>query len=144
MFFFRNLSKKKRRIGVVLNFTALLLTVVLFELLRLDAGISRTASMILMGLSLMIIIGSFMAVFGSTGIWKMSHQRKKTLDERQVQVVLNAIRISYSIFVILVLILIYRFALIEKGPIDVVMAAALLYLAHLLPASILAWTEKDI
>ena len=62
----------------------------------------------------------------------------KTLDERQIQVILKATRISYSIFVIVVLILIYGFALIAKGPIDVVIAAYLFYLAHLLPASILA------
>lgn len=62
----------------------------------------------------------------------------KTLDERQIQVILKATRISYSIFVIVVLILIYGFALIAKGSIDVVIAAYLLYLAHLLPASILA------
>jgi uncharacterized Tic20 family protein len=107
-------------------------------------GIGKIAGIVLMGLSLVTVILSFIIVFGSTGIWKMSHQRMKALDERQIQVILNATRISYSVFVIVALILIYGFALIEKGPIDVVIAASLLYLAHLLPASILAWTEKEI
>jgi len=138
------LSKKKRRIGVVLNIAALFLTVFLFELIRFDMGIGKIAGIVLMGLSLVTVIISFIIVFGSTRIWKMSHQRMKALDERQIQVILNATRISYSIFVIVALILIYGFALIEKGPIDVVIAASLLYLAHLLPASILAWTEKEI
>jgi predicted RND superfamily exporter protein len=138
------LSKKKRRIGVVLNIAALFLTVFLFELIRFDMGIGKIAGIVLMGLSLVTVILSFIIVFGSTGIWKMSHQRMKALDERQIQVILNATRISYSVFVIVALILIYGFALIEKGPIDVVIAASLLYLAHLLPASILAWTEKEI
>jgi hypothetical protein len=138
------LSKKKRRIGVVLNIAALFLTVFLFELIRFDMGIGKIAGIVLMGLSLVKVILSFIIVFVSTGIWKMSHQRMKALDERQIQVILNATRISYSVFVIVALILIYGFALIEKGPIDVVIAASLLYLAHLLPASILAWTEKEI
>jgi hypothetical protein len=30
------------------------------------------------------------------------------------------------------------------GVIDVVIAAALLYLAHIIPASILAWSEKEV
>ena len=138
------LSKKKRRIGVVLNIAALFLTVFLFELVRFDMGISKIAGIVLMGLSLLTVILSFITVFGSSGIWKMSHKKMKTLDERQIQVILKATRISYSIFVIVVLILIYGFALIAKGSIDVVIAAYLLYLAHLLPASILAWMEKEI
>lgn len=144
MLFHRNLSRKKRRIGVVLNIAALLIAVILFELMRFNAGIGTTAGVISIGLFLLLVIGTFMAVFGATGIWKLSHQKMKSLDERQIQVVLNATRISYSVFVILVLILIYGYAIMEKGPIDVVIAVALLYLAHLLPASILAWTEKEI
>ncbi len=140
----RTLSKKKRRIGVVLNITSLFLIVFLFELIRFDTGIGKAIGFMLIGFSLAVVIISFIIIFGSTGIWKITHQRMKALDERQIQVILNATRISYSIFVILVLFLIYGFALLEMGPIDVVMAAALLYLAHLLPASIMAWTEKEI
>jgi hypothetical protein len=124
--------------------TALFLTVFVFELIRFETGIGNLLGFTMMGLFMIIVILSFIYVFGSTGIWKMGHQTMKNLDERQIQVVLNATRISYSIFVILVLIIIYGFALIEKGPIDVVFAASLLYLAHILPASILAWTERDI
>lgn len=144
MFSQGNLTRKKRRIGVVLNISGLLIIVILFELMRFDAGIGTTAGIIAMGFLLLLVTVTFMAVFGATGIWKLSHRNMKSLDERQVQVILNATRISYSIFVILALILIYGFALLEKGPIDVVIAVALLYLAHLLPASILAWTEKEI
>jgi hypothetical protein len=40
--------------------------------------------------------------------------------------------------------IIYGFALAERGPIDVVIAACLLYLAHILPAAIVGWKEKII
>jgi len=62
-------------------------------------------------------------------------------NKRRIAVVLNIT--ALLIIVILVLILIYGFALLEKGPIDVVMAVALFYLSHLLPASVLGWTEKE-
>ena len=62
------LSKKKRRIGVVLNIAALFLTVFLFELVRFDMGISKIAGIVLMGLSLLTVILSFITVFGSSGI----------------------------------------------------------------------------
>jgi hypothetical protein len=44
----------------------------------------------------------------------------------------------------MVIIMIYLFAIFGLGPLDVMMAATLLYLAHILPVSILAWKEKEI
>ena len=45
---------------------------------------------------------------------------------------------------IAVIVIVYFFAILGLGPFDVVVAATLLYLAHILPTSILAWTEKEI
>jgi hypothetical protein len=136
------ISLERRRISVVLNIISVILLVFVFELIKFEVFSEKILGFILLGLLLIIAIVSFIYVFGITGVWKMSHQKLKNLDERQIQVVLNSIRISYSIFVIFTLVIIYVFALLEKGPVDVVIAASLLYLAHILPASIMAWTEK--
>ena len=54
----------------------------------------------------------------------------------------NSLRVSYSVFTIVTMLIIYAFAVIEKGPIDVVVAAGLLYFAHILPTALLGWTGK--
>ncbi len=140
----KNISISNRRIGVMINFIALFLLVFVFELINLDLGLGRVAALILIVIFFITVIASFVYIYGKTGLWKLSHQHIRLLDERQAQVLTNAIRISYSVFVILTLIIIYGYALIRKGPIDVVIAAALIYMAHILPASILAWTEREV
>lgn len=60
------------------------------------------------------------------------------------QVMLNSLKYSYSAFTIIVLVIVYGFAIAEQGPIDVVIAACLLYIAHTLPAAIVGWKEKII
>jgi hypothetical protein len=130
--------------GIATNLIALVLLVVVFELIKYKVIIGKIPGLFMIGVALIVVIASFIYAFGLTGAWKLSHQRIKNLDERQIQVVLHSIRISYSIFVIIVLLVIYAFAILEKGPVDVVLAAAMLYLANILPASILAWTEKEL
>lgn len=73
----------------------------------------------------------------------MTHASFKKLDEREMQVVFKATSISYSLFVIVTLVIIYIFILSGLGQIDAVLAVSLLYIAHILPASIIAWNEKN-
>jgi hypothetical protein len=60
------------------------------------------------------------------------------------QVMLNSLKYSYSVFTIIVLVIVYGFAIAEQGPVDVVIAVCLLYIAHTLPAAIVGWKEKFI
>ena len=94
--------------------------------------------------SLGIFIISFYRAFIKTKFWKLVHTSYKNLDEREMQVILNALRYAYSIFAIICLIIIYTFAIAEYHPIDVLLAGGLLYLAHTLPAAIVGWNEKYI
>ena len=89
-----------------------------------------------------ILIVSFFKVFIKTKFWKMVHTSNKNLDEREMLVVLNGLKSSYSIFTITCLIIIYTFALIGYHRIDVLLAGALLLLAHTLQAAIIGWKEK--
>lgn len=91
---------------------------------------------------LVVLLFSLFKAFIITKFWKMVHASSKDLDERETQVVLNAVRYAYAIFAIICLIIIYAFAITEKQPIDVLLAGGLLYLAHTLPAAIVGWKEK--
>jgi hypothetical protein len=91
---------------------------------------------------LVILLISFFRVFIKTKFWKMVHTSSKNLDEREILAVLNGLKSSYSIFTVICLIIIYTFALIGYHRIDVLLAGALLLLAHTLPAAIVGWNER--
>ena len=74
----------------------------------------------------------------------MVHKSEEHLDEREIQILLNALRRAYTGFTVICLIIIYGFAIAENEPINVLIAGALLYLAHTLPAAIVGWNEKVI
>ncbi len=140
----RNIPIQNRRTGVLINYFALIMALIFFELTKYGIGLSHWAGFTLVGFFLFILILSFVFVYVKSGLWRLTHKKTKNLDEREIQVVTHAIRISYSIFAIVVIILVYLFAILGIGTIDVVIAASLLYLAHIIPASILAWTEKEV
>ena len=135
-------NRKKRRFWVTGNLVTLILAVSIFELIKHKADFSTSFLWLFFGITLTGFIASFFLAFGKSGVWSLTHSRFNDLDERQIMVISNALRISYSIFTILVILIIYAYALFQRGPIDVILAAALLYLAHILPGSILAWHEK--
>lgn len=134
-------TRIQRRLWIALNFLFLAAGLVIFYLgIHSDWPVVwiATGSIVF----ILFIVTSIQAFF-RTRLWKMTHASVTRLDERQVQVVLNAIRYSYSIFVIVCLLVVYGFAVFAMKAIDVVIAGSLLYLAHTLPAAVVGWTEKD-
>ena len=93
---------------------------------------------------LAVFLISLNKAFIVTKFWKMVHTSSKNLDERELQLVLNALRSAYGIFAVICLVIIYAFAVADYQPIDVILAGGLLYLAHTLPAAIVGWNEKVI
>ena len=91
---------------------------------------------------LVILLISFFRVFIKTKFWKMVHTSSKNLDEREILAVLNGLKSSYSIFTVTCLIIIFTFSLIGYHRIDILLASALLLLAHTLPAAIVGWNER--
>jgi len=130
-----------RRTGVIINLLSLILFCFLFEA---SLSYSITTMIIVAKILLLIVLGlSFWLTYIRTGIWRQVHLPKHKLDEREVLVIYNALRYSYSIFSILVLCLIYVYLFFGRN-IGAVTAAGLIYFAHIIPASILAWKEKMI
>lgn len=138
----KNISISKRRVWLITNYSSIIFMILLYYAISdlLWPKILLTG----IGVFLILAILSFVYVFRITGLWKMTHISVKKLDERQNIVVHNALRISYSIFSIFVLILIYFNSVKGETAFGIVTAGGLLYLAHTLPAAYLAWTEKEI
>ena len=135
-------SRKQNRAWISLNYFSLIALIVFFYT---GKYFQWPISLVIFEIgSVVIFLISFLKAFIKTKYWKMVHTSYKNLDEREMQVVLNALRYAYSIFTIVCLIIIYAFAIAEYHPIDVLLAGGLLYLAHTLPAAIVAWNEKNI
>jgi len=135
-------SRKQNRVWITINYLSLIVGMLLFYTVKfLHWPLSCLFFEI--GIFAIFLISLFKA-FIITGYWKMVHTSSKNLDEREVHVVLNALRHAYGIFAITCLIIIYAFAIAEYQPIDVLLAGGLLYLAHTLPAAIVGWNEKKI
>ena len=134
--------QKKRRQALVVNFLSFIIFLCLFYLVK--AGVLPKSYLLGEILPLIGIIASFHIALGKSKLWKLTHSAFKALDEREKELVFRATTISYSIFAIISLVLIYIFTLTGLGAIDVIMAAFLLYLAHSLPAAIIAWNQKVI
>jgi len=139
----KEIPKSTRKMGIIINYLSLIFIIILIQVGK-PYGLNTV--FILTGTLGALIVGviSFIYVYWKTRLWRLVHTSFSELDERQIQVVFNSIKYSYSIFCILCLIIIYFNAVIEKTEIHVLTAGSLLYLAHILPASIIAWTEKEV
>jgi len=138
------MSRSNRRIWVLINYLCIALLVMSFYF---GKAMGMTA-VIIAGLVFSVVVGviSFSLVHIGSGLWKLTHSKSEKLDERQILVTHEALRYSYSIFAVISLLVLLSLALLE-GKYDItliVIFASLLYLAHTLPSSILAWTEQEV
>ena len=134
-------SVSKRRIGVIFTLISLCSMVLTFEYYKIEQRDSTFIAIEI--ISVIIFIVSFMLTFINTGLWGFIHKPLKDLDEREIALTSKSLRYAYAIFTVVILMLLLYFA-VTLTPLDVVLVAALILFAHLLPASIIAWTEKVI
>lgn len=132
-----------RRFGVVLNLIGLIGVIFSFYHGYLyEWSLFHT---ITLGISLAILLFSFLRYYIVTGLWRFVHTGSENLDERQIAVSRESLRYAYSIFTIISLVILLAISLYSGKEINlIVIFASLLYLAHTLPAAIIAWTEKEI
>ena len=134
-------SIKKRRIGVIFTLLSLCSMVLIFEYCKIEQRDSAIIAIEI--IPIIIFIVSFILTFIKTGLWGFIHQPLKKLDEREIALTSKSLRYAYGIFTVVTLILLLSLA-ITYTQIDVVLVASLILFAHILPASYIAWTEKDI
>jgi len=137
-----SMTRQNRRLWIIVNYLSVFFMLSLFYIGKYYNW--PVLVIVFEVASILLLIFSFIKVFIKTHLWKMSHTSDKNLDERQLQVMLNSLKYAYSAFTIIVLVIIYGFAIAEQGPIDIKIAACLLYMAHTLPIAIVGWIEKII
>ena len=134
-------SIKKRKIGVILTLLSLCSMVLIFEYCKIEQRDSTIIAIEI--IPIIIFLVSFIVTFIKTGLWGFIHKPLKKLDEREVALTSKSLRYAYGIFTVVTLILLLSLA-ITHTQIDVVIVASLILFAHILPASYIAWTEKEI
>ena len=131
----------KRRIGVILTYLSLLIIDLVFEYCKIY---QLTYVLGIIGIiAFVVFVTSFVTTYLKSGLWKFIHKPLKQLDEREIILTSNSLRYAYSIFTIFVLVLLLVFAITEIY-VDIVLVVSLILFAHILPASVIAWTEKNI
>ena len=135
-----SVQKSDRKRAVLCHYLCLVFVMIIFYSIKIT-GIKEIYLLLEIIPSLGVVL-SFRKAFSISSLWKLTHTSYKDLDEREVQLVFKATSYSYSIFTILCLGIIYVFNLLGLAIIDLIIAACLLYVAHILPASIIAWNEK--
>ena len=136
------MKKQQNRFWMVLNYLSLIVGMLLYYAVKIY---NLPGYLIYYEIGFMaIFLFSLFKAFVKTKYWRIVHTSSKKLDEREMQVVLNAMKYAYGIFTIVCLVVIYSFAIAENQPIDILLAGALLYFAHTLPAAIVGWNERNI
>lgn len=134
------ISKQGFRYLIVFNYIFLIAMIVLFEFGRLhpDQGIYFWGT----GTSLVLLAITFILVYVRTGLWGFVHRKFSQYDEREMLISLVSLRYAYGIFTVVTIAFLFFVSLVEIR-LSLLPAAALLYLAHILPASILLWDKKE-
>ncbi len=138
-------SKTARRIGVATNYGALAIFLIFYYTgyHTGGGGVEATGAW----LFLAVALASFFVVHVKTGLWRFSHSSIDKLDERQVMVTHDALRLSYAVFTVTCLgIMLFNATTGYRGNymFDAVLPFCFLYFAHTLPASVIAWKEAEV
>ena len=129
------------RTTILINLICLIALVMLFEYAQYTFWTKYVITT--EGILLILFIITFYKGYIQSGLWKFTHKPLKTLDERERALTNKTLRYGYAIFTIAVLALLLFFALSGKE-ISIVTAVSFILFAHILPASVLAWTEKKL
>ncbi|MCK4257920.1 MAG: hypothetical protein KAX49_03025 [Halanaerobiales bacterium] len=131
----------KTKIGIIINYLALILFVTLFTIgKKIDWNVQIVIGVIA---TILIIIICFIKVYLKSSLWKLVHRPQEKLNEKEKSTINTSIRKSYQIFSITTLTILFVYALAETK-IGMELVVSLIYFAHTLPSSLIAWTEKEI
>ncbi|MEA1877404.1 MAG: hypothetical protein U9N86_11115 [Bacteroidota bacterium] len=97
---------------------------------------------IILPISLGLWMFTFYFSFNKTGLFNFTHTKLTSLDERELAVTSKAIRFAYSVFSILILILLFFYAL-TSATVHTIVAGVMVYVAHVLPAVYLGWKGEE-
>ena len=93
------ITKSGRRLGVVVNYTAIILFLLLFYLGKYHGWNVPVAVAAIV--AVVIVLITFIVMHVKTRLWKLIHTRAEKLDEREIQITLESLRRAYSIFAVI-------------------------------------------
>jgi len=126
----------KLKVFLLVHMLSLVLLVVFFEIAY--ASEIKLPWIIATIVSLVILLISFIMTIWKTGLWQRAHLSDKALDEREIQQNYKILKLSYSVFTIVILLVIYLYFFLDLR-ITALPAAWAIYLAHVIPAFFLGW-----
>jgi len=134
-------SITKRRVGVSLTYLSLLVLVYIFQFENPAQWtfLLKVAGIII----LLILFVSFYFTYVKTRLWQFIHKPLNKLDEREIELTSKSLRYAYAIFTVLTLLILLGLVF-SPTQVHIVSVASLILFAHLLPASIIAWTERQV
>lgn len=134
-------SLSKRRVWIIVNYLSVLSIVVLWEYCEIfNCSIALKSSCII---PVIILVISFIMVYWKTGFWQFVHKSINKLDERELQLTSSTLRYSYGIFTVFLLSILLLFSVFER-PVSIIFVVSFIYIAHIIPASIIAWRERAV
>ena len=129
-----------KKFGTILNLSSLIVIVLFFELVKLNNW--NPQILVYEAIPFLILLISHIQSFTRSGAWKFVHISFNNLDENEKSLRLNATRISYSLFTIFILAVLIIYHLLDLK-LNMILIASFIYLAHIMPAYILSWSEYN-
>jgi len=139
----------RRRFLVALNYLSLILMNVCFYFVVRSRGASHLVDAAGL-LALALVIVTFIQGHLKSGLWKLTHTKGDRLDERELGITHYALGLAYNWFTVICLSILLThavvFSLVPDLDFGITMplVVSLIYLAHTLPGSILAWTQREV
>jgi len=133
---------------VTLNYAALVSLLAAFY--TVERTSPTTPLIIWAAVSALLLVISFVIVYARTRLWRFVHTSPAKLDEREITVTYESLRHSYAVFTVICLAIVLLAELFKDdllGGYEIPLMpifGALIYLAHILPASVIAWRERKI
>ena len=130
-----------KKTGTLINLSSLIAIVLFFELVRHNNW--NPQIIIYETIPLLVLLISYIKYFRKTGLWSFVHKSSDKLDERESRLIAGVLGTSYSIFTILILLILMAYTVFNLV-ISMVIIVAFIYFAHILPAYIISFKINNI
>ena len=137
-----SIKNNRRKSGILLNYISILIFITTFYIGKsYGFGWKMVVSLVI---SLGIGVVTFVFFHLKSGLWRFVHSKSKSLDERELQISLGALKSAYSLFTVIILAVLLAAEIFFDGGIGIVAIAGFIYFAHTLPGAVLIWQRNYI
>ena len=138
-------SHSHRKTGIVLNYLSLVLLA--FSIMAIEYGWATGWPIAGIVIGLVLFTLTFVQIYGRTGLWKFVHMSLEELDEREAQIIHHSLHYFVLLYLrprIPGLAAPLSFTVEVFATYWLCVFAVFIYLSHILPASIIAWSERNV